>query len=135
MNIKLILQLSLFGLAMAIATVYWIPSNIEPLFWLAIFLVCAYLIAKKSGGRFFSHGLVISLVNSVYITTAHILLYDSYIANHAEESNMMAQIQIPVNPRILMLVSGPIIGLFSGIVLGFFAWIASRIFPQKQNWK
>jgi uncharacterized membrane protein len=33
MNWKLIFLLSLFGLAMAIATVFVIPSNIEPLFW------------------------------------------------------------------------------------------------------
>ncbi len=42
MNWKLILQLSLFGLAMAVGTVFVIPSNVEPLFWLAIFAVCAY---------------------------------------------------------------------------------------------
>ena len=33
---KLIFRLSLFGLAMAIATVFAIPSNIEPAFWLVI---------------------------------------------------------------------------------------------------
>ena len=33
---KLISRLSLFGLAMAIATVFAIPSNIEPAFWLVI---------------------------------------------------------------------------------------------------
>jgi hypothetical protein len=48
MNWKLIFQLSLFGLAMGIATVFVIPSNIEPAFWLVIFLICAYLIAKQS---------------------------------------------------------------------------------------
>jgi len=47
MNKKLIFRLSIFGLAMAFATVYFIPSNIEPLCWLAIFILCAYLIAKN----------------------------------------------------------------------------------------
>jgi len=47
MNWKLILQLSLFGLAMAFATVFVVPSNIEPLLWLPIFVICAYLIAKR----------------------------------------------------------------------------------------
>ncbi len=40
MNGKLILQLSMFGLAMGLATVFFIPSSIEPAFWLAIFVVC-----------------------------------------------------------------------------------------------
>ncbi len=39
MNWKLILQLSMFGLAMSVATVYLIPSKIEPAFWLPIFLI------------------------------------------------------------------------------------------------
>ena len=34
MKWKLIFLLSLFGLAMAFATVFWIPSMIEPVFWL-----------------------------------------------------------------------------------------------------
>ena len=41
MNRKLIFSLSLFGLAMAFGTVYVLASNVEPIFWAAIFLVCA----------------------------------------------------------------------------------------------
>jgi hypothetical protein len=55
-NWKLIFQLSLFGLAMAIATVYWIPQNVEPFFWLVIFIICAYLIAKRCSDKYFLHG-------------------------------------------------------------------------------
>jgi hypothetical protein len=55
-NWKLIGQLSLFGLAMGIATVFLIPSSIEPLFWLGIFCISAYLIAAKSFGVYFLHG-------------------------------------------------------------------------------
>ena len=32
LDFKLILQLSVFGLVMAVATVFVIPSNIEPIF-------------------------------------------------------------------------------------------------------
>src|SRR2546430_17102735 len=67
---RLILELSLFGLAMAVATVFVIPSSVEPIFWLAIFVVCAYLIAKRAPGKFFLHGFLVSLVNCFWITTA-----------------------------------------------------------------
>ena len=127
MNRKLIFQLSLFGLAMAITTVYWIPSNIEPAFWLGIFIICAYLIAKKCMGKFFLHGLLVSLVNCVYVTAAHVILYQPYVASHPEETNMMAQMQIPINPCVMMLITGPIIGVLSGLILGLFAFISSRI--------
>jgi len=125
MNWKLIFLLSLFGLAMAIATVFVIPSNIEPFFWLAIFVICAFLIARFAPGKFFLHGLLASIVNSIWITAAHLLLFDQYIATHAKEAAMMKG--MPMAPRVMMIVTGPIVGVISGVVLGLFAWIASKL--------
>lgn len=130
MNWKLILQLSLFGFAMAISTVYWIPSSLEPLFWIAIFIICAYLIARNCSEKFFLHGLFLSLVNSVWITVIHVLLFKTYIANHLKEAEMMATMPMPTHPRMMMLVIGPLIGFISGLVLGLFAFIASRIWKS-----
>jgi hypothetical protein len=130
MNWKLIFQLSMFGLAMAIATVYFIPSRIERFLWLAIFIVCAVIIAKRQTGRPFLHGLFVSLLNSVWITSAHVLLFDSYIASHPEEAAMMQGVPIP--PKLMMLCIGPLVGLVSGIVLGFFAWVASKLVKREQ---
>jgi len=131
MNGKLIFQLSLFGLAMAIATVYYIPSSIEPFCWLAIFILCAYLIAKYCSEKYFLNGLCVSLVNSVWITAAHIILYDSYILNHAKEAEMMTRMPIFISPKLMMLITGPVIGLISGIVLGLFAVIASKLMKKQ----
>jgi len=125
MDWKLIFQLSMFGLAMGIATVFVIPSSIEPIFWLVIFVICAVIIAKRRVGKPFLHGLLVSLVNSVWITIAHVLLFDTYIANHAREAAMM--LGSPVPPRLMMLLTGPIIGLLSGLVLGLFAVVASKV--------
>ena len=127
LNGKLILALSMFGLAMGIATVFVIPSNIEPVFWLAIFLVCAYLIAKRARGRFFLHGFLVSVVNSVWITSAHVLLFESYIARHAQEATMMAKMPMPDSPRLMMLMTGPVVGVASGLVLGLFCFVASKL--------
>jgi len=131
MNKKLIFQLSLFGLAMAFATVYFIPSNIEPIFWLVIFIVCAYLIAKNCTEKYFLNGLCVSLLNAVWITVVHILLFDTYIANHSQEAAMMTKMPMPDSPRLMMLMTGPIVGLISGIVLGLFSFIASRLVKKK----
>ena len=125
MNWRLILQLSLFALAMGIATVFIIPQNIEPVFWLPIFLICAYLIAKNCSARQFMHGLLLGLVNSAWITGAHVLFFNSYIATHAREAQMMSA--SPMAPRLMMLVAGPIVGLFSGLVIGLFAFIAGKL--------
>lgn len=132
MNWKLIFLLSLFGLAMALATVFIIPSNIEPYCWLAIFLVCAYFIAKHCSEKYFLNGLFVSLVNAVWVTSAHILFYDTYIAEHAQEAAMMAKMQVSVNPKLMMLITGPVIGLISGLILGLFSFFASRIVRHKE---
>ena len=127
MNWKLIFLLSLFGLAMGIATVFWIPSNIEPLFWLVIFGISAYFIAARCSSRYFLHGLLVSIVNSIWITASHVLLFDQYIANHAREAAMMTSWPMPGSPRLMMAVIGPVIGVVSGLVLGLFAFIASKL--------
>ena len=124
---KLILQLSLFGLAMGIATVFVIPSNIEPVFWLVIFVICAYVIAKRCTAKHFLHGFLVSLANCVWITGSHILFADSYLARHPQEAAMMANMPMPDSPRLMMLMTGPIVGIVSGLVLGLFSFVASKL--------
>ncbi|GGB03796.1 hypothetical protein [Puia dinghuensis] len=127
MNWKLIFQLSLFGLAMAIATVFWIPSNTEPYFWLVIFIVCAYIIAKQVSSRHFLHGFFTSLVNCVWVTGFHVIFFKTYLAGHPQEIQMMDKMHIHGHTRLLMLLMGPVAGVVFGLVLGLFAWIASKL--------
>jgi hypothetical protein len=127
MNWSLILKLSMFGLVMGIATVFVIPSSIEPIFWLGIFVVCAHLIAKNRPGNLFLHGLMVSLVNAVWITTAHMVFVGPYLSNHAQEAAMMANMPLPDSPRLMMLMTGPVVGLISGVVLGLFSFIAGKL--------
>jgi hypothetical protein len=125
MNGKLIVQLSLFGLVMALATVWVIPSTVEPLAWLVIFPTCAYVIARRAPGSYFLHGLLVGILNSVWITSAHLLWFDAYIARHAREAEMMGR--MPLAPKAMMLVTGPIVGVVSGIFLGILALVVHRI--------
>jgi hypothetical protein len=127
MNWKLIFQLSLFGLAMGIATVYVISSTIEPAFGLVIFLICAYLIAKRCPAKHFLPGLLLGLANSVWITAAHVLLFNSYIAHHAQEAAMMQSTPLPFSLRGMMAIVGPVVGLLSGVILGLFALVAGKL--------
>jgi len=127
MNWKLIFGLSLFGLAMGIATVYLIPTKFEWIFWLIIFIICAYLIAKNAPGNYFLHGFLVSIVNSIWITATHVMLFTTYVANHPDVVEMNAKMPMADHPKRLMAVSGPIIGIISGLVLGLFAFIASKL--------
>ena len=127
MNWKFIFSLSLFGLAMAIATVYFIPSNIEPFFWLLIFVICAWRIAKVCSAKYFLHGLFVCLLNCVWITAAHIILFNAYINNHPQEAAMLQRTPLPSYPRLMMTLMGPVVGIVSGIIMGLFALIASKM--------
>ena len=129
MNWKLCVLLSLTGLFMGIATIYVVPSTIEPLFWLAIFSACAVLLARFAPGRYFLHGFLVSVLNSIWITLAHMSRYDTYAALHPEFVQMVQTLPggLAQDPRMLMLLIGPITGILSGLVLGLFCWLASKI--------
>ena len=116
-------------MAMGFATVFFIPSNVEPLFWLLIFIICAYLIARYATGKYFLHGLLVSIVNSIWISATHAAFFYAYIASHPEYLKMTesAPAMIAEHPRRMMLVTGPIIGVISGLILGLFSWIASKL--------
>ena len=134
MNWKIIFQLSVFGLIMAFATVSLIPEKAEPVFWLVIFLFCAWVIAKVCTGRYFLHGFLVSIVNCIWITIAHTVFYDSYVAHHADMAAQMTKgmpLSMQTHPREVMVIFAPVVGVACGIVLGFFSFIAAKILKKK----
>jgi hypothetical protein len=131
MNWRLIFRLSFFGLAMAFATLSWIPAKIEPAFWLVIFVLCAWLIAKNAPGKFFLHGFLVSIVNSVWITAAHVAFFGTYIVNHPEMKEMSTKMPLSDHPRRMMLLMGPVFGVLFGLILGVFALVASKMVKNR----
>ena len=124
MNWKIVFVLSSFGLAMALGTVFVIPPAVEPVVWLVIFVTCAVVIARTCERRHFLHGFAVSILNSVWVTAAHVAFIDRYVAGHPREAAMAAQMS---SPRAMMIITGPLVGVATGLVLGLFAWIASRL--------
>lgn len=127
LNWKLIFQLSLFGLIMSVATVFWVPMNIEPFCWLVIFTLCAYIIVKNTSGKYFLHGFMVSIINSVWITAAHVIFYDAYMATHPEMASMN---EGQSNPQLMMIFMGPFFGAAFGLILGAFSFAAGKIIKK-----
>ena len=128
MNWKLIFTLSLFGLAMAFATISLIPMNIEPACWLLIFVLVGRLIARFAPGNYFAHGFLVSMVNSVWITAAHVIFFIPYLIHHPQMVEMSKKIPfLTDHTRWQMLVMGPIFGVLFGLIQGLFAFLASKI--------
>ncbi len=126
MNWPLVLLLSLFGLVMGAATVSLVPFAIEPLLWLAIFLVCAYAVARRVSGMRFLHGLTIGLINSIWVTAVHLALFNKYVIHHMAQASMMKDLLIAHSPRLTLAAVGTAIGLVSGIVIGTLCAMAGR---------
>lgn len=129
MNWRLIARLSVFGLVMGVLTVFVIPSTVEPFCWLAVFVVSSWLIATRCSGSYFAHGVLTGIANSVWVTSAHVLLFQQYVARHPAEMASMATMPLSLthHPRMLMAAMGPVIGVISGIVLGLFAVVAHKV--------
>ena len=125
MDWRLVLSLSLFGLAMAFGTVYVIPPSVEPFIWLAILVTSAVIIARRRPDRPFAHGFATGLMNSVWMTAGHILLYDTFMAGHPSEAEFIKTAPMP--PRVMMLLTGPVVGIVTGIIMGGIAAIAVRV--------
>lgn len=125
MNWKLIFLLSLIAIPMAFATVYYIPSNLEPVFWIVIFIACAFIIAKVAPGKYFLHGFMVSIFNCVWITAIQFLLFDVYYDNHPHLQAMKDV--TPQTMRYAGLAFGPVFGIISGLLLGLFSWVAAKI--------
>jgi len=137
MNWKLCMLISISGLLMGVGTIDIIPPAVEPFCWLAIFIICSMLVARFAPGKYFLHGFTVSILNSVWITLAHLSRYDAYAANHPEflQSVQTLPPALANDPRMLMVLIGPIVGLMSGVILGLFCWIASKVIkPRLPSW-
>ena len=130
MNWKLMLGLSLFGLVMAIATVYVIPTRIEVYIWLPIYLLCAYLVQKYAPSKLFLHGFLVSILNSVWVTCLHITLSDTYLSNHPLDAASFINLDSQYGIKIwqAMVFTGTAIGVVSGVFLGLFVLVMDKIF-------
>jgi hypothetical protein len=127
MNWKLIFQLSIFGLIMAVGTTSLIPQTLEWPFWLLIFIFCAFVIAKRCTGKYFLYGFMASIFNCFWILLVHLIFFETFMRTHQMPPNAKIPVYMTIQPRVVMIVFGAIIGVVSGLVLGLFAFIASKI--------
>ena len=117
---------------MAVGTVSAIPSNVEPVIWLTIFVICAFVIARYRSRRHFLHGMLLGLLNSVWVTSAHIIFFRTYIDHHPKEAAMMSSMPLPNSPRLMMALVGPLVGIVTGSIIGVLALLAGRFLRPKE---
>jgi hypothetical protein len=72
-------------------------------------------------------------VNCVWVTSAHIIFFDRYLANHAKEAAVMATSPMAASPRLIIALFGPVVGIISGAVIGLFAFVAGKLVKPAQS--
>jgi hypothetical protein len=127
MNWKLILGLSIFGIAMGCASLFGLTRNIEPILWLIIFIFYAVWIAKRARGNHFLHGFLVSLINGIWISLIHFAFFDMFAENNPEMIAKFGNLPPSVSLRLMVLLVGPIVGAVFGVVAGLFALLAGKL--------
>ncbi len=127
MNWKLIFLLSLIGAAMGFLTVSTIPWNVEPFFWLAIFVINGFIITSNvPKGKYFAHAWFVSLVSGVWIGLIHGAMHDAYAMNHVEEMARNKDMWWGTSATSMMLM-GPVAGALFGLISGLFSMTIGKI--------
>lgn len=118
---------------MAFGTVSLIPQNVEPAFWLVIFIFSAWVIAKAGTGKYFLYGFFTGLVNCIWITAVHVFFFQKYIDGHKQMDTMITDMpaSFSTHPRVAMALAGLGLGILSAIILGLFSLVASKIVQKK----
>ena len=129
MNWRLLIYLSFFGFVMAIATISFIPQNVEPILWLFVFGFCSYSIAKNCQDRYFFHGFFLSIINCIYIVAFHTAFWETYSASHESFVSIL-----PAGPsaRAAAAAAGVLTGVLSGVVQGLFCLGAAKLQSKSQ---
>ena len=131
MNWKLIFTLSSFGVAMGVVSLFGLTGRMEPLLWLAIFILYAYWIAAHAKSRHFLHGVLVSVVNGVWVSVIHAAFSSTYFANNPEMLEGFRKLPKSLSPQSMMLITGPLIGAATGVIAGLLAVIAAKILARK----
>jgi hypothetical protein len=132
MNWKIVLLLSLFGVAMGVASLFGLTRGIEPFLWLLIFILYAWLIARHGQRKYFLHGFLGSVLNGIWISIIHASLYSFYLKNNPEMLQGLSRLPPSISPRVIMLIIGPIVGVLFGVIAGLFAFVGAKVWRSRE---
>ena len=132
MNWKLIFGLSLLGLAMAFATVYVIPNNIAIFLWIAIYIFCAFVIAKQTfdarkPARKYWHAVAVGYLFCIYVGTVHFIFFDMYVAFQPKVLEVLKKHN---DTRTSLLVMNIVFGFMLAKVLAVLTFFAGLILKK-----
>jgi hypothetical protein len=123
MKWTLILKLSLIEIALAVASIFFISPNAETILWLASVLFYAYAIGNGTRQYRFFHGMVLGILNGIWVSTTRSIFLARYLAGHPIAVTTIDMISHS-RPRLSLTATAIVTGIGQGIVIGVFAVVA-----------
>jgi uncharacterized membrane protein YiaA len=125
MKWMLILVLSLSGAIMGLFTLYFIPARYEAVVGTPLFLTCGWFIGRYATRKWFLHGFLLGVLNTVIVTAIRASFAQVYLAHHAADAEKFARMSTESGATVVqvMLMLGLFNALIAGLVMGFFAII------------
>lgn len=134
MNWKLIFLLSLFGLALGVASIFTLSPVVEFVLWVGVSVITAILIAKFANSKYFLHGFLVAVVNTFWVTIAQVAMFYTYIVSHPEYLEMVEKLPpaLAEHPRRLLIYRSPVVAIISGLFVGLLSWIAGKVINRSR---
>jgi len=126
MNWTIILLLSSFGLVMGLLSIKGYIQKLEPFLWILFGIITSLVLSNNIDNKTFLHALLIGLFWGVLNGITQSAFFDQYLANNANLQERFKQSTF-IQPRYLVLVTGPVIGLITGLVLGGLTLLLKKI--------
>jgi hypothetical protein len=121
MNWRLVLQLSMFGVAMGLGIVFFLTPGISMALWIIFIVLSAWAIAQRCARLRFLNGLLTGLICRLLATAAWILFFHPYVVRHQDQMALLQELTPRMSPRHLIELVSPAWGLGLGIAIGLVA--------------
>ena len=126
MNWTIILLLASFGLLMGLLSINGYTQKAEPLLWLAFGIIVAFILSRNINNKPLVHALLIGLFWGVLNGVSQSAFFDQYLTNNPNLQERFKQSTF-IQPRWLVLITGPVVGLITGILIAGLTWLFKRI--------
>jgi hypothetical protein len=127
MKWKLVFALAACAVIMGAASVLGYTQNIEPFCWIAIAVVCAFVLARGVTQKLFLHGLYVGVAQGIVNGAIQAAFFNTYLRNNPDVAAQMSQNPFPFSPSVFVLLSSPLIGAAFGVAMGLLTLLAAKL--------
>ena len=127
MNWKIIILLSLIGIAIAVGAIFGIVNSSYILVYMIIFaIVSGVIISRTCETAPFMHGVMVGLLSGIFGSMIQALMFDTYLKNNPSSLDGFKNITTNLQPQFVLLFSGPFFGIGYGILAGLVALVLKK---------